>query len=169
MAELLSMTLLSPEPVSVAKPQAALSNEDLTESDQSFAATLAAEVSGQAPEKPAKATAKARQNAASDTTNSKEPATGIDAVSTENKAVVSVVQPQSEQNDEKLLAVVESDPVLQPIETIEQSEGDQSHWLNLLEKAKNLHNRLVQAEKAATDAKVTPGPRVDKIGPGAGD
>jgi flagellar hook-length control protein FliK len=169
MAELLSMTLLSPESVSVAKPQAALSNEDLTESEQSFAATLAAEVSGQAPEKPAKATAKARQNAASDTTNSKEPATGIDAAGTENKAVASVAHPQSEPNDEELLVVVESDPVLQPIEASDQSEGDQSHWLNLLEKAKSLHNRLAQAEKATTDTKVTPGPRVDKIGPGARD
>ncbi len=55
MTEILSMTMLSAEPVSAAKPQATQSNDTAAEPDQSFAATLAAEGNGKAPEKSTKA------------------------------------------------------------------------------------------------------------------
>ncbi len=55
MTEILSMTMLSAEPVSAAKPQATQLGDTAAEPDQSFAATLAAEVNGKAPEKSTKA------------------------------------------------------------------------------------------------------------------
>jgi flagellar hook-length control protein FliK len=166
MAELLSMTLLSSEPVSAAKPQAALSNDGSAEPDQSFAATLAAEVNGKAPEKSAKASAKTRQNTASQVSEQNKSSENQSAgtVDTKSEAAGSAVtnSPSGTKDDKTLtVADTEAEPV-----SAEKAEAGQSHWLNLLEKAKSLHERLAKAEKAEADTKLSPGPRVDKPGPG---
>lgn len=145
MAELLSMTLLSAEPVSAAKPQAGLSNNGSTEPDQSFAATLAAEVNGKAPEKNAKTSAKTRQNTASEAVDSKESANDQGAVTTDvkNDNAKSVTQSTSEQSEnEQALA---TDPQALAVQH-EQADAEQSEWLNLLEKAKSLNERFSKTE-----------------------
>lgn len=166
MAELLSMTLLSSEPVSAAKPQAALSNDASAEPDQSFAATLAAEVNGKAPEKSAKASDKTRQNTASQVPEQNKSAEKQSAGTADTKSETAgsaVTNDPSDTKDDKTLTAddTEAEPV-----SAEKGEGGQSHWLNLLEKAKSLHERLTKAEKAEADTKLTPLPRVDKPGPG---
>lgn len=145
MAELLSMTLLSAEPVSAAKPQAGLSNNGSTEPDQSFAATLAAEVNGKAPEKNTKTSAKTRQNTASEAVDSKESANDQGAVTTDvkNDSAKSVTQSTSEQSEnEEALA---TDPQALSAQH-EQADAEQSEWLNLLEKAKSLNERFSKTE-----------------------
>ncbi|CAI3796373.1 flagellar hook-length control protein FliK [Rheinheimera sp. MM224] len=145
MAEFLSMTMLSAEPVSAAKPQAMQSNDGATEPDQSFAATLAAEVNGKAAEKPAKVPAKTRQNNASDLADSTD-VTAVEGakvpdVNTDNtKAVASK---ESSQGDSEELVSGDSDALQVQNES---GEAEQSHWLNLLEKAKSLQERLSKAE-----------------------
>ncbi|MDR7119237.1 flagellar hook-length control protein FliK [Rheinheimera soli] len=190
MAELLSMTLLSSEPVSAAKPQAALSNDGSAkpqaalsndgsakpqaalsndgsaEPDQSFAATLAAEVNGKAPEKSAKASAKTRQNTASQVPEQNKSSENQSAGTADTKSETvgsAVTNSPSDTKDDKTLtaADIEAEPVI-----AEKGEAGQSHWLNLLEKAKSLHERLTKAAKAEADTKLTPQARVDKPGPG---
>jgi flagellar hook-length control protein FliK len=166
MAELLSMTLLSSEPVSAAKPQAALSNDGSAEPDQSFAATLAAEVNGKAPEKSAKASAKTRQNTASQGPEQNKSSENQSAGTADTKSETAgsaVTNNPSDTKDDKTLtaADIEAEPVI-----AEKGEAGQSHWLNLLEKAKSLHERLTKAAKAEADTKLTPQARVDKPGPG---
>lgn len=153
MAEFLSMTLLSAEPVSVAKPQAMQSNDGATEPDQSFAATLAAEVNGKAAEKPAKVSAKTRQNNASDLADSKDATTGQATNSSDVKSdnPKFVTTKESESVDEEELPVADSDAVLVHND---KGKAEQSHWLNLLEKAKSLQERLSKAETAAVSAEV---------------
>jgi flagellar hook-length control protein FliK len=153
MTEFLSMTLLSAEPVSAAKPQAAQSNDGATEPDQSFAATLAAEVNGKAPEKSAKALAKTRQNNASDLADSKDAAAaqGSTASDVKNDHPKSVTTKESESGDEDTPLSADSDTVLAQND---KGEAEQSHWLNLLEKAKSLQDRLSKAETAAGSAEV---------------
>jgi flagellar hook-length control protein FliK len=148
MAEFLSMTLLSAEPVSAAKPQAMQSNDGSTEPDQSFAATLAAEVNGKAAEKPAKVPAKMRQNNASDLADSKDVTAAegskVPDVNTDNtKAVASK---ESSQGDAEELVSGDSDTL--QVQN-ERGEAEQSHWLNLLEKAKSLQERLSKTEAEA--------------------
>jgi flagellar hook-length control protein FliK len=145
MTEFLSMTLLSAEPVSAAKPQAAQSNDGATEPDQSFAATLAAEVNGKAAEKPAKVPAKTRQNNASDLADSKAVAASegvkVSDVNTDNTKPVT--GKESSQDDAEELVSDASDNVLVQND---KGEAEQSHWLNLLEKAKSLQERLSKTE-----------------------
>jgi flagellar hook-length control protein FliK len=148
MAEFLSMTLLSAEPVSAAKPQAMQSNDGSTEPDQSFAATLAAEVNGKAAEKPAQVPAKMRQNNASDLADSKDVTAAegskVPDVNTDNtKAVASK---ESSQGDAEELVSGDSDTL--QVQN-ERGEAEQSHWLNLLEKAKSLQERLSKTEAEA--------------------
>ena len=152
MTEFLSMTLLSAEPVSAAKPQAAQSNDGATEPDQSFAATLAAEVNGKAPEKSAKALTKARQNNASDNVDSKEAAgqTVIEQdVKNDGAKSITAKDPSSADEEELLSADAEAAQA-----QTEKGEAEQSHWLNLLEKAKNLQERLTKNETDAGSAEV---------------
>lgn len=167
MAELLSMTLLSPEPASAAKPQAGLSNEGSTEPDQSFAATLAAEVNGKAPEKSAKPLTKTRQNNASDASDAKKlPASSGDATADiKNENTHTDLNNKSELKDEPLTSVETDNLQL----SHEKGEAEQSHWLNLLEKAKSLHERLAKAEASEAETKITPEPQIDKIWPGMKD
>lgn len=145
MAEFLSMTMLSAEPVSAAKPQAMQSNDGATEPDQSFAATLAAEVNGKAAEKPAKVPAKTRQNNASDLADSKDVAAAegvkVSDVNTDNTKPVTIKE--SSQDDAEELVSDGSDNVLVQND---KGEAEQSHWLNLLEKAKSLQERLSKTE-----------------------
>ncbi|MBU1619147.1 MAG: flagellar hook-length control protein FliK [Gammaproteobacteria bacterium] len=168
MAELLSMTLLSSEPVSAAKPQAALSqdasNDGSAEPDQSFAATLAAEVNGKTPEKSAKASAKTRQNTASLVSEQNKSSENQSAGTADTKSEAAgsaVTNSPSDTKEDKTLTDTDAEPL-----SAEKGEAGQSHWLNLLEKAKSLHERLTKAEKAEADTRLTPGPRVDKPGPG---
>ncbi|WP_233078006.1 flagellar hook-length control protein FliK [Rheinheimera soli] len=164
MAELLSMTLLSPEPVLAAKPQAGLSNDGSTEPDQSFAATLAAEVNGKAPEKSAKSVAKTRQNNASEVSDLHKSSENQSAGTADTKSEAAgsaVTTSPSEVKDDKTLTEAEVELVI-----AEKGEAEQSHWLNLLEKAKTLHERLTKAEKAEPDSIVVVGPKVDKNWPG---
>jgi flagellar hook-length control protein FliK len=158
MAELLSMALLSAEPVSVsAKSQAVPSQDGTTEPDQSFAATLAAEVNGKSPEKPAKANAKTRQNTASEQSDDKEPgavqATAIEQTKPQDSkganAPDSVAADESEVGSAKT-AQREQD----------EAQAEQSHWLNLLEKAKSLQERIGKSDKVGT---ITKGKPDDKL------
>lgn len=151
MAEFLSMTLLSAEPVAAAKPQAMQSNDGATEPDQSFAATLAAEVNGKHPEKSAKALAKTRQNNASDSTDSKDAAVGQGASSSDvkNDNPKSVSSEEAEAADEDDLLSARADTVLVQND---KDETEQSHWLNLLEKAKSLQQRLSKTDTDGKDA-----------------
>lgn len=151
MAEFLSMTLLSAEPVAAAKPQAMQSNDGATEPDQSFAATLAAEVNGKHPEKSAKALAKTRQNNASDSTDSKDAAVGQGASSSDvkNDNPKSVSSEEAEAADEDDLLSARADTVLVQND---KDETEQSHWLNLLEKAKSLQQRLSKTDADGKDA-----------------
>lgn len=147
MAEFLSMTMLSAEPVAVAKPQATQPNDGATEPDQSFAATLAAEVNGKAPEKSAKAPAKTRQNNASEATDSE--ATAVADAKNDNSKPAAVKDPALSDEEELVSETPES-----VLAENEKGEVEQSHWLNLLEKAKSLQDRLSKAEtdnKAGTD------------------
>lgn len=140
MAELLSMTLLSAEPASVsAKSPSVLSQDGTTQPDQSFAATLAAEVNGKAPEKPAKAQHKTRQNTASEQGEAKE-------LSQAQSSATEQPKPQETKapagNDAEALQEDETlvNQATEPEQ--EETQAEQSHWLNLLEKAKSLHERL---------------------------
>ena len=145
MAEFLSMTLLSAEPVSAAKPQAMQSNDGATEPDQSFAATLAAEVNGKAAEKPAKVPAKTRQNNASDLAEGKDvtAAEGVNVSDVKTDNSKPVTTKESSQGDAEELVSDGSDNVLVQND---KGEAEQSHWLNLLEKAKSLQERLSKTE-----------------------
>jgi flagellar hook-length control protein FliK len=151
MAEFISMTLLSAEPVAAAKPQAMQSNDGSTEPDQSFAATLAAEVNGKHPEKSAKALAKTRQNNASDSTDNKDGAVGQGASSSDvkNDKPKSVSSEEAEAADEDDLLSAGADTVLVQND---KDETEQSHWLNLLEKAKSLQQRLSKTDADSKDA-----------------
>jgi flagellar hook-length control protein FliK len=145
MAEFLSMTMLSAEPVSAAKPQAMQSNDGATEPDQSFAATLAAEVNGKAAEKPAKVPAKTRQNNASDLAEGKDvtAAEGVNVSDVKTDNSKPVTTKESSQGDAEELVSDGSDNVLVQND---KGEAEQSHWLNLLEKAKSLQERLSKTE-----------------------
>lgn len=145
MAEFLSMTLLSAESVSAAKPQTMQSNDGATEPDQSFAATLAAEVNGKAAEKSAKVPAKTRQNNASDALDNKDAAVaeGANASDVKTDSTKSVTTKESSQGDSEELVSGDSDALQAQNES---GEAEQSHWLNLLEKAKSLQERLSKAE-----------------------
>lgn len=152
MTEFLSMTLLSAETVSAAKPQAAQSNDGATEPDQSFAATLAAEVNGKTPEKSAKALTKARQNNASDNVDTKEAAgqTVIEQDAKNDGAKSITAKDPSSADEEELLS---ADAEAAQAQT-EKGEAEQSHWLNLLEKAKSLQERLTKTETDTGSAEV---------------
>lgn len=167
MAELLSMTRLSSEPAPAAKSQATLSNGVSTEQEQSFAATLAAEVNGKAPDRSAKNPANPRQNTASDAAELKKSAENKHQVGTEppSDATSITVTLPTESDEEKVRLPVDTEEEPQSEET---AEAGQSHWFQLLEKAKGLHDRLVKAEKAKADTRLDPEARVDKPGPGLG-
>ena len=153
MAEFLSMTLLSAEPISSSKPQAAQSNDGATEPDQSFAATLAAQVNGTSPEKPVKASAKTRQNTASDAANSKDIAAEGSAVSdAKSDSAKSIPSKEASPLGEESLLSEDTDTALAQNDA---AEPEQSHWLNLLEKAKSLQERLSKEHSESTG-------RVDK-------
>lgn len=159
MAEFLSMTMLSAEPVSAAKPQAMQSNDGATEPDQSFAATLAAEVNGKAVEKSAKVPAKTRQNNASDPADSTDAAAAevANPLQLKNDNPKPVDAKESTPKDEEELSSETSDTVLAQND---KGEAEQSHWLNLLEQAKSLQERLSKAEGKATPAKTAVGDEV---------
>jgi flagellar hook-length control protein FliK len=150
MSEFLSVTLLSAEPVSVAKPQASQPAEAATEPDQSFAATLAAEVNGKAVDKSGKHSAKTRQNTASDQTHLKK-----DSAETQDSTTSDVKADKPQAGKDKTQALTD-DPISEQVEPEltqlqnEKSEAEHSHWLNLLEKAKNLQERLGKAEESKT-------------------
>jgi len=139
MAEFLSMTMLSAEPVAAAKPQATQPNDGATEPDQSFAATLAAEVNGKGSEKSAKAPAKTRQNNASEATDGE--ATAVSDAKNDNSKSAAVKDPALSDEEELVSETPES-----VLAQNEKGEAEQSHWLNLLEKAKSLQDRLSKAE-----------------------
>jgi flagellar hook-length control protein FliK len=151
MAEFLSMTMLSAESVSAAKPQAMQSNEGTTEPDQSFAATLAAEVNGKAPEKSGKISSKTRQNTASDLADSTDAAANEGPTQSQlnNDKAKLVSTKELSLKDEDELISEPSDPLLVQND---KDEAEQSHWLSLLEKAKSLQERLSKAE---TEGKTT--------------
>ena len=145
MAEFLSMTMLTAEPVSAAKPQAMQSNDGATEPDQSFAATLAAEVNGKAAEKPTKVSAKTRQNTASDLADSKDVAAaeGVKVSDLNTDNTKPVTSKEASQDDTEELVSDGSDMV--QVQN-DKAEAEQSHWLNLLEKAKSLQQRLSKTD-----------------------
>lgn len=153
MSEFLSVTLLSAEPVSVAKPQASQPAEAATEPDQSFAATLAAEVNGKAVDKSGKHSAKTRQNTASDQTHLKK-----DSAETQDSTTSDVKADNPQAGKDKTQALTD-DPISEQVEPEltqlqnEKSEAEHSHWLNLLEKAKNLQERLGKAEESKTSGR----------------
>ena len=151
MAEFLSMTLLNAEPVPAAKPQVMQSNDGASEPDQSFAATLATEVNGKHPEKSAKALAKTRQNNASDSADSKGATIGQGTTSSDvkNDNPKSVSSAEVDAADEDVLLSAGSDSVLVQND---KDEAEQSHWLNLLEKAKSLQQRLSKTDSDNKDA-----------------
>ncbi len=147
MAEFLSMTMLNAEPVSAPKPQAMQSNDVATEPDQSFADTLAAEVNGKTSEKSAKAPTKTRQNNASEATDGE--ATAVADAKNDNSKPGAVKDPALSDEEELVSGTPES-----VLAENEKGETEQSHWLNLLEKAKSLQDRLSKAEtdnKAGAD------------------
>ena len=135
MTEFLSMTMLSAEPVSATKPQTTQPNDTAAEPDQSFAATLAAEVNGKAPEKPAKSTTKTRQNTASEMQEGKETSSELNTTAAELKQDKSVSSKESESDETEELQSEASDTAKMKSDA---SEADHSHWLNLLDKAKSL-------------------------------
>lgn len=147
MAEFLSMTMLNAEPVSAPKPQAMQSNDVATAPDQRFADTLAAEVNGKTSEKSAKAPAKTRQNNASEATDGE--ATAVADAKNDNSKPGAVKDPALSDEEELVSETPES-----VLAENEKGETEQSHWLNLLEKAKSLQDRLSKAEtdnKAGAD------------------
>lgn len=147
MAEFLSMTMLNAEPVSAPKPQAMQSNDVATAPDQRFADTLAAEVNGKTSEKSAKAPAKTRQNNASEATDSE--ATAVADAKNDDSKPGAVKDPALSDEEELVSETPES-----VLAENEKGETEQSHWLNLLEKAKSLQDRLSKAEtdnKAGAD------------------
>ncbi|WP_127021533.1 flagellar hook-length control protein FliK [Rheinheimera mangrovi] len=151
MAEFLSMTLLNAEPVPAAKPQVMQSNDGASEPDQSFAATLATEVNGKHPEKSAKSLAKTRQNNASDSADSKGATIGQGTTSSDvkNDNPKSVSSAEVDAVDEDVLLSAGSDSGLVQND---KDEAEQSHWLNLLEKAKSLQQRLSKTDSDNKDA-----------------
>lgn len=149
MTEFLSMTMLSTEPVSVAKPQAAQSNDAGTEPDQSFAATLAAEVNGKTPEKSGKTSSKTRQNTASEVQENKETLSEQNTTAADLKDNKPVSGKESAQGDKEELVSEASDKVKVQSEAV---EAEHSHWLNLLDKAKSLQARLNKAEAGEAKA-----------------
>lgn len=149
MTEFLSMTMLSAEPVSATKPQTTQPNNTAAEPDQSFAATLAAEVNGKAPEKPAKSTTKTRQNTASEMQEGKETSSELNTTAAELKQDKSVSSKESESDETEELQSEASDTVKMKSDA---SEADHSHWLNLLDKAKSLQERLDKAQSSETKA-----------------
>lgn len=147
MAEFLSMTMLNAEPVSAPKPQAMQSNDVATAPDQRFADTLAAEVNGKTSEKSAKAPTKTRQNNASEATDGE--ATAVADAKNDNSKPGAVKDPALSDEEELVSGTPES-----VLAENEKGETEQSHWLNLLEKAKSLQDRLSKAEtdnKAGAD------------------
>jgi flagellar hook-length control protein FliK len=147
MTEILSMTMLSAEPVSAAKPQATQSNDTAAEPDQSFAATLAAEVNGKAPEKSTKALAKTRQNHASDIQEGKETSSELNTTAAELKQDKAVSSKGSASDETEELQSEASDTVKMKSDA---SEAEHSHWLNLLDKAKSLQERLDKTQRSET-------------------
>lgn len=147
MTEILSMTMLSAEPVSAAKPQATQSNDTAAEPDQSFAATLAAEVNGKAPEKSTKALAKTRQNHASDIQEGKETSSELNTTAAELKQDKAVSSKGSASDETEELQSEASDTVKMKSDA---NEAEHSHWLNLLDKAKSLQERLDKTQRSET-------------------
>lgn len=147
MTEILSMTMLSAEPVSAAKPQATQSNDTAAEPDQSFAATLAAEVNGKAPEKSTKALAKSRQNHASDIQEGKETSSELNTTAAELKQDKAVSSKGSVSDETEELQSEASDTVKMKRDA---NEAEHSHWLNLLDKAKSLQERLDKTQRSET-------------------
>jgi flagellar hook-length control protein FliK len=147
MTEILSMTMLSADPVSAAKPQATQSNDTAAEPDQSFAATLAAEVNGKAPEKSTKALAKTRQNHASDIQEGKETSSELNTTDAELKQDKAVSSKGSASDETEELQSEASDTVKMKSDA---NEAEHSHWLNLLDKAKSLQERLDKTQRSET-------------------
>lgn len=147
MTEILSMTMLSAEPVSAAKPQATQSNDTAAEPDQSFAATLAAEVNGKAPEKSTKALAKTRQNHASDIQEGKETSSELNTTAAELKQDKAVSNKGSASDETEELQSEASDTVKMKSDA---NKAEHSHWLNLLDKAKSLQERLDKTQRSET-------------------
>ncbi len=146
MTEFLSMTMLSTEPVSAAKPLAVPAADSASEPDQSFAATLAAEVNGKAGEKAGKHSAKTRQNTASEQAGSKK-----DKAAEAQSSARDVKNDKPQTSSETAVAQAEdagTEPVEQELEQLQNEKGDadQAHWLQLLDKAKTLQERLSQTE-----------------------
>lgn len=147
MTEILSMTMLSAEPVSAAKSQPAQLGDTATEPDQSFAATLAAEVNGKAPEKSTKALAKTRQNHASDIQEGKETSSELNTTAAELKQDKAVSSKGSASDETEELQSEASDTVKMKSDA---NEAEHSHWLNLLDKAKSLQERLDKTQRSET-------------------
>lgn len=149
MTEILSMTMLSAEPVSAAKSQPAQLGDTATEPDQSFAATLAAEVNGKASEKPGKTSSKTRQNTASDLQENKPTPSEQSTAATEQQDHKPVSGKEYAQGDAEELVSEASDKVKVQTEAVEAEHSD---WLNLLDKAKSLQARLNKAEEGEAKA-----------------
>ena len=149
MTDILSMTMLSAEPVSAAKSQPAQLGDTATEPDQSFAATLAAEVNGKASEKPGKTSSKTRQNTASDLQENKPTPSEQSTAATEQQDNKPVSGKESAQGDAEELVSEASDKVKVQTEAVEAEHSD---WLNLLDKAKSLQARLNKAEAGEAKA-----------------
>lgn len=165
MTEFLPMTMLSSEPVSAAKPHVAQSHDNATEPDQSFAATLAAEVNGKAPEKSAKASAKTRQNNATQAQQSKEDEAGQSSATMDTKSDITKSAERKEASAAE--ATEPSVDVNEPeVSADDAADTEHSRWLKVLEQSKSLHERLAQAEKANAGSGSTVGAKVDKIWPG---
>lgn len=147
MTEFLSMTMLSAEPVSATKPQTTQPNDTAAEPDQSFAATLAAEVNGKAPEKSTKALAKTRQNHASDIQEGKETSSELNTTAAELKQDKAVSSKGSASDETEELQSEASDTVKMKSDA---NEAEHSHWLNLLDKAKSLQERLDKTQRSET-------------------
>lgn len=156
MTEILSMTMLSAEPVSAAKSQPAQLGDTATEPDQSFAATLAAEVNGKASEKPGKTSSKTRQNTASDLQENKPTPSEQSTAASEQQDHKPVSGKESAQGDAEELVSEASDKVKVQTEAVEAQteavEAEHSDWLNLLDKAKSLQARLNKAEAGEAKA-----------------
>lgn len=152
MAELLSMAMLNTEPVTTAKVQStATSAAETAESDQSFAATLAAEVQAKSTdksiEKTTKATQKARQN---DAAEGRQTEQDTQQQITEQTAAKAKAESAQHQNNTKADSdsVQEFEPLDSETLPVQDQPAEQSHWLNLLEKAKHLQERISKAEQS---------------------
>jgi len=163
MADLLSMALLSTEAAPATKALSANQTQaESAEVDQSFAATLAAEVNGKAPEKSQKSSAKVRQNTASEQDERK---------TTQKKSAEKSELKKFEQQSDEASARIEKNTEKAEVDTLEAGDADsaikdqsdatateaesddaQSSLFSLLEQAKSLQQRLSKADQEKASA-----------------